>query len=152
VTDSCAATPGPGPRWRGRWPLAALAVVVVAGVTLVALALSRDTLTYYTTPTEVSTVPGVAEGQVRLGGMVAPGSVERDGGGVRFLLTDGVHDVPVQTDAVPPDTFREGQGAIVEGRMGTDGTFAAEDVVVRHSNEYRPPGDEQTAGESSGTP
>lgn len=141
-----------GPRWRGRWPLAALAVVLVAGVTLVALALSRDALTYYTTPTEITTEPGAAQGQVRLGGMVAPGSVERDGGGVRFVLTDGAHDVLVDADAVPPDTFREGQGAVVQGRMGADGTFAAEEVVVRHSNEYRPPGEERAADDSSGTP
>ncbi len=39
---------------------------------------------------------------------------------------------------MPPETFREGEDAVVEGRLGTDGVFDADHVVVRHGNEYRP--------------
>lgn len=37
--------------------------------------------------------------------------------------------------------FREGQGVVVEGRLNREGVFEASTVMVKHSNEYRPPED-----------
>jgi cytochrome c-type biogenesis protein CcmE len=37
--------------------------------------------------------------------------------------------------------FREGQGVVVEGKLNRDGVFEASTVMVKHSNEYRPPED-----------
>ncbi len=124
--------------WRGRLPfvvLAAVGVLVVAGLTASAL---EGSVTYYRTPTEVLAHP--SGDAVRLGGMVVVGSVTRRDGQVRFDVTDGAHDVPVVTHDRPPGTFREGQGVVVEGRLGADEVFAADQVLVRHSNEYQPPG------------
>ncbi len=75
---------------------------------------------------------------MRLGGLVVEGSVSREGGQVRFELTDGETELTVSSPEAPPDTFREGQGAVVEGRLGEDGVFRATRIIVRHSNEYQP--------------
>ncbi|MBI1759071.1 MAG: cytochrome c maturation protein CcmE [Actinobacteria bacterium] len=118
-------------------PRARLAVVGVAlaGVLgTVAVSGLSDSLVYYRTPSEVQAQP--THGRVRLGGMVESGSVVRVGATLRFLLTDGAHDVPVAFAGRTTGIFREGQGAVVEGTLDTAGVFHADTLLVKHSNEY----------------
>lgn len=117
---------------------AAVGVLAVA-VALLAGAALQGTLTYYRTPTDIATNPPAAGQQIRVGGLVVAGTVHHRGGLVRFQLTDGAHDLAVVTRAAPPSTFRAGRGAVVEGVLGGHGLFDATRVLVRHSNEYRPP-------------
>ncbi|SCL27220.1 cytochrome c-type biogenesis protein CcmE [Micromonospora pallida] len=117
--------------------LALVAVLLATGGLLVAGAL-RDTLTYYRTPGEVLADPDAARQRVRLGGEVVPGSIRRDGDLVVFRLADRGDEVTVRQRGVPPETFRESEDAVVEGRLGADGVFDADHVVVRHGNEYGP--------------
>jgi cytochrome c-type biogenesis protein CcmE len=44
---------------------------------------------------------------------------------------------------VPPDLFREGTGAVVEGRIGKDGVFQASIIMAKHAEEYSPHEDSQ---------
>ena len=122
--------------WRGRLPLLVLVLVVIGGVSLFAAAGSEGTLSYYRTPSEV--VGSTGSSTVRLGGLVVDGSVRHSGGTVRFALTDGDTKVDVVVGSVPPATFRAGQGAVVAGKLGSDGVFHGESVVVRHDNQYQP--------------
>lgn len=101
-----------------------------------------DNLVYFLTPTELSERGGAAlDEPVRLGGMVAPGSVSwhADALDLRFRLTDGAHAFEVAASGAPPQMFREGIGVIVEGRLREDGAFHATNLMVKHSNEYRAP-------------
>ncbi len=126
----------PGGR-RGRAALTAL--VVLAGVGLLVGASLQDTLVYYRTPGEVVTTPPAPEERFRLGGRVLPGSMTQDGEVTRFRLGEGRYEVAVVQRGSIPGTFREGAGAVVEGRLGSDGTFRSDTVTVKHSNEYRAP-------------
>jgi cytochrome c-type biogenesis protein CcmE len=36
-----------------------------------------------------------------------------------------------------PDMFKEGQGVVVEGRMGADGVFNATTLMVKHNESYK---------------
>lgn len=78
---------------------------------------------------------------VRLGGQVKPGSVKWDAQAIdlRFTVTDGAREMQVHSTGAPPQMFRDGMGVIVEGRVGTGGVFEATSLMVKHSNEYRPP-------------
>jgi cytochrome c-type biogenesis protein CcmE len=116
---------------------ALVAVLLAAGGLLVTAAL-RDTLTYYRTPAEVLDDPAAAGQRIRLGGDVVPGSLRRDGDLVVFRLAAGGHEITVRQHGVPPETFREGEGAVVEGTLASDGVFHSDQVMVRHGNEYRP--------------
>jgi cytochrome c-type biogenesis protein CcmE len=132
----------PAPRGvRSRWRLLVVAAVVVGGTSLLAMTGLEGTTVYYLTPTElVARHPAPSE-QLRLGGQVKPGSLQDEGGQVRFVLTDGPTDVTVRSTTALPRIFREGEGAVVDGTLGADGVFGADQVVVKHSNEYRAPGD-----------
>lgn len=97
---------------------------------------------YFLTPSELLAKGDSAVGApVRLGGMVAPGSVvwEPDRLALRFRLTDGARQVNVQSSGAPPQMFRAGIGVVVEGRYQSDGSFRSTNLMVRHSNEYHPP-------------
>jgi cytochrome c-type biogenesis protein CcmE len=59
--------------------------------------------------------------RLRLGGMVEPGSLRRDGAVLRFALTDGAADVPVEYSGTTTAVFAEGQGAVVEGTLDAGG-------------------------------
>jgi cytochrome c-type biogenesis protein CcmE len=122
---------------------AALAILVAAG-TLASLASGGigENLVYYWSPSEVKDAGSEAVGaSIRLGGLVAPGSIQRGGDGLtlQFAVTDGKNEVPVRASAVPPAMFREGIGVVVEGTMGSDGTFETRRLMVKHDNQYQAP-------------
>jgi cytochrome c-type biogenesis protein CcmE len=77
---------------------------------------------------------------MRLGGMVEKGSIthERDGVTIRFIVTDGRATTPVVYRGIVPDLFREGSGAVAEGRI-LKGTFFADQILAKHDERYMPP-------------
>jgi cytochrome c-type biogenesis protein CcmE len=129
---------------RRRRILTVAAIAVVAGVlAFVAYGNIGGNLVYYWSPKEVQAAGRKAVGaSIRLGGLVAPGSIDRAATGLdlRFTVTDGDATVPVHASAVPPAMFREGIGVVVEGTLREDGVFESRRLMVKHDNEYRAPG------------
>ena len=120
--------------------LVAAAIVAVLGAVLLAMWGLRDRASYFYTPAEIS-AGKAAEGQaVRLGGMVEQGSIQRqpDGVTIRFVLTDGEGHTPVAYRGIVPDLFREGSGAVTEGRL-EKGIFVADTILAKHDERYMPP-------------
>ena len=77
----------------------------------------------------------------RIGGLVKEGSIQRqaDGVTIRFIVTDTEHDIPVDYVGILPDLFKEGKGAVAQGRLQPDGTFKAQEVLAKHDENYMPP-------------
>ena len=75
---------------------------------------------------------------MRIGGLVAAGSVEKDGMNVRFAVTDLQRSMQVSYTGILPDLFREGQGVVAEGVMQPDGLFVAQTVLAKHDENYMP--------------
>jgi cytochrome c-type biogenesis protein CcmE len=48
--------------------------------------------------------------------------------------------MPVVYRGILPDLFKEGRGCVAQGKIGTDGTFYAEQVLAKHDENYMPPG------------
>lgn len=116
-----------------KWPLL-LAAAVAIGL-LVANGL-RESAVYFRFPSELTAEERSLD-SLRLGGMVAAGSVERAGTSLRFVLVDdGPARVEVRYEGLVPDLFGEGQGAVVEGAFGPDGVFVAHTVMVKHGEDY----------------
>jgi cytochrome c-type biogenesis protein CcmE len=101
-----------------------------------------STLVYFYTPSELLAQGTKAYGApVRLGGQVVPGSVQWDAPStdLRFVMQDGKAQIAVHSHGAPPQMFRDGIGVVVEGTYAENGTFEANQLLVKHSNEYRPP-------------
>ena len=126
----------------GRAALAGGALALLAGFGYMLYGSIGDNLVYFLTPSELLARGEAAYGTpVRLGGQVVPGSVVWDARALEltFRLTDGTREIPVHSKGAPPQMFRDGAGVIVEGRYTRAGTFESTNLMVKHSNEYRPP-------------
>ncbi|MPZ75290.1 MAG: cytochrome c maturation protein CcmE [Deltaproteobacteria bacterium] len=113
--------------------LAALSYVIYGGM--------QEALVYFVTPSELKAKErSSADKFLRMGGMVVKGSLQKDHKNLtyRFELTDGAISYPVFFRGIPPDLFSEGTGAVVEGRIGTDGVFQASLIMAKHAEEYSP--------------
>ena len=115
-----------------------------AAITLAALlALSglRDQAAFFYAPSDVTQEVLASDRAVRLGGMVAAGSVARAADGVTILFTvsDGRATTPVQFAGIVPNLFREGSGVVAEGRFRPDGSFVASNLLAKHDEKYMPP-------------
>ena len=112
--------------------------VLAIGVLLVLFAM-KDSIVFFNSPTDVvekHIAPGT---RIRLGGLVAPGSLSRgEALAVRFEVTDGNRAISVTYQGILPDLFREGQGVVAEGALDGSGVFKADNVLAKHDENYMP--------------
>ncbi|MBU6378906.1 MAG: cytochrome c maturation protein CcmE [Gammaproteobacteria bacterium] len=121
-----------------------LVVGILAGVSiagLLALSAFRENVMFFFDPSQVAAGEAPIEKRFRLGGMVRPGTVERAQGSLdmSFMVTDFKHDVKVVYTGVVPDLFRENQGVVAHGRLGSNGVFVADEILAKHDENYMPP-------------
>jgi cytochrome c-type biogenesis protein CcmE len=112
---------------------------IIAAVLLVMFAFSQS-VAYFFMPADIAKADLKPGTRIRLGGLVAEGSVKRgQGSTVSFTVTDGTGNVPVTYTGILPDLFREGQGVVTEGALdaATHG-FVADSVLAKHDENYMP--------------
>jgi cytochrome c-type biogenesis protein CcmE len=121
--------------------LALVALGGVAGAGVLAASALRDEAAYFRTPAEVKAGKAEVGEAMRLGGMVAVGSIKRqsDGVTIRFVATDGKASIPVQFTGIVPDLFAENAGMVADGRLRADGVFVADRILAKHDERYMPP-------------
>ena len=128
------------PPRRRPWGILVLVIVVLGVIAFLAISSIGNALVYYLTPSELLARGDAAVGDtIRLGGQVEPGSVHGEPSDLVFVLTDGTAEIPVHSTAAPTRSFQEGRGAVVEGTLGADGTFEADQVIVKHDENYVAP-------------
>jgi cytochrome c-type biogenesis protein CcmE len=118
-----------------------LVALLVAGTSLAAylgLKAFNENLLYFFSPTDVVNGKAPSGKSFRLGGLVANGSVKREGIKVAFDVTDNQNTFTVKYEGILPDLFREGQGIITTGSL-KNGTFMATEVLAKHDENYMPP-------------
>jgi cytochrome c-type biogenesis protein CcmE len=123
-----------------RLTLVAVASVAVLIAVLLAMWGLRDRASYFYTPADIVAGKAADGRAARLGGMVEKGSIKNDADGVtiRFVVSDGKAQTPVLYRGIVPDLFREGSGAVAEGRM-RNGVFVADQILAKHDERYMPP-------------
>ena len=117
----------------------ALGVAAVGIATALVLTAFNQNLVFFFSPTQVMAKEAPAGRTFRIGGIVEPGSVKRDGVEVKFVVTDTAHGLPVTYKGQLPDLFREGKMVVAQGQLGPDGTFRAREVLAKHDENYMPP-------------
>ncbi len=118
---------------------AVLMTLIVGALVWLAAGGISDTKTYYKKIDELQQMGGSAHGQrLRVGGDVKPGSIVKNGGQVRFILHQDAQVLNVVyagTDPLP-DTFKDNAQALVDGRLGPDGVFAASKIQAKCASKY----------------
>jgi cytochrome c-type biogenesis protein CcmE len=117
-----------------------LAVAVFGFAVFLVLFALRDTIVFFHTPKEIVEKQVPAGKRIRLGGLVAQGSLKRGTGlSVEFGITDTARTISVSYTGILPDLFREGQGVVAEGKLDPSGRFLADYVLAKHDENYMPP-------------
>ncbi|WP_299726204.1 cytochrome c maturation protein CcmE [uncultured Endozoicomonas sp.] len=113
---------------------------VGAAVTLMLFAL-QENINHYFSPAQMESGEAPTGQRVRGGGLVVPGSVERDTESlqVSFRISDGAGEVTVLYDGILPDLFVEGSGIVATGMLNKEGVFTASEVLAKHDENYMPP-------------
>jgi len=120
---------------------------VLAGLTTLGIAAAlvltafEDGIVYFHSPTDIATRTDLQKDRrLRLGGLVKQGSWQKGSDGLthNFFVTDTAHDIRVAYKGIMPDLFREGQGVVMEGKLQTDGSFRADEVLAKHDENYMP--------------
>jgi cytochrome c-type biogenesis protein CcmE len=113
-------------------------VAIGIAVALILNALNSN-IALFVTPSEVAAGKAPAGQAFRIGGMVKEGTVKRDGLTVNFVITDMAKDIPVAYTGILPDLFKEGKGAVIQGRLDPSGKIIASEVLAKHDENYMPP-------------
>ena len=123
-----------------RLVLVSAALVAVLVAVLLAMWGLRSQASFFYTPADIVAGKAADGRAARLGGMVERGSIhhEADGVTIRCVVTDGKAATPVLFRGIPPELFREGSGAVAEGRM-QNSVFVADTILAKHDERYMPP-------------
>jgi cytochrome c-type biogenesis protein CcmE len=118
---------------------AALIVVVIGTLLWLASAGMKESQTYYTTLPELAKMGDQAYGRrIRVGGDVEPGSIQRVGKTVQFVMIQDKSRLKVAYSGIDPlpDTFKDGAQALADGKLGQDGTFVAGKIQAKCASKY----------------
>ena len=125
-------------------------LVILGAVTMLVLNAFQSNLVFFFSPTQVAAGEAPKGKPFRVGGMVKEGSIRREADGVtlRFVVTDTEKDLAVAYRGILPDLFKEGKGAVAQGKLGEDGVFVASEVLAKHDENYMPPEAAQAVGDA----
>ena len=107
----------------------------------------KNNLVFFFSPSEILEKEISSIENVRLGGMVKKGSVEKKEIEIEskkvqetvFMVTDFDKEISVYYIGILPDLFSEGQGVVVEGNLINKNRFEAKVVLAKHDENYMPP-------------
>lgn len=130
--------------------------LIVGGLAILGLVVAlvlnafQSNLVFFFSPTQVVAGEAPKGKSFRVGGLVKAGTIMREADGVtlRFVMTDIENDMIVAYKGILPDLFREGKGAVAQGKFGDDGVFVASEVLAKHDENYMPPEAAQALGDA----
>ena len=125
-------------------------LVILGAVTMLVLSAFQSNLVFFFSPTQVAAGEAPKGKAFRVGGLVGEKSIRREADGVtiNFVITDTEKEVLVRYKGILPDLFREGKGAVVQGKFAEDGVFQASEVLAKHDENYMPPEAAQAVGDA----
>jgi cytochrome c-type biogenesis protein CcmE len=111
--------------------------IILAVVAWEGLSAFNENKSYYVTVSELTQAQS-SRRHVRVGGVVAQGTIQRRAGQVSFRLSQDAKSIPVTyvgSDTLP-DTFRDGAQAIVDGDYLANGDFRADKIQAKCASKY----------------
>lgn len=116
-------------------------LVILGLVAALVLNAFQSNLVFFFSPTQVAAGEAPKGKTFRIGGLVKEGSIKREADGVtlRFVITDTEKELTVAYKGILPDLFKEGKGAVAQGKLGDGDLFIASEVLAKHDENYMPP-------------
>ena len=112
--------------------------LVVGTLAWLAIGGTTESASYFKTIPEVEKLTQADKvKKLRVGGIVEPGSITRNGNTVNFVLKEGEWKMKITyaSNEPLPDTFKDGSEALIDGRMG-DGVFHATKIAAKCASKY----------------
>ncbi len=120
-------------------------IIICIAIASLSFMAFRGAATYYYTVNEAIEKQNDLIGQnIRVAGQVAPGSVihvNPEVNNVSFIIqdtTDSGKRLVVRYKGALPDAFKEGNDAVVEGRLFSASSFDAQQIIVKCPSKYEP--------------
>jgi cytochrome c-type biogenesis protein CcmE len=116
--------------------------IILVAVIFLSIMLLRNSLTYYYTVSEFNSKTSELTGKsIRVGGEVLPGVVRNVS---QMQMTFTIADKTNMNSTIQivyasgsvPDTFKEGQDVIVEGKFPGSGAFVATSLIMKCPSKY----------------
>ena len=125
------------------------ALVLIAGAVFIMLSGMRNSSQYFQTVSELKKHGDLVGKGLRVNGRVDSTTVSwnADSLTLTFELTDGSSSLPVIYKGVAPDMFNSGESIVVEGKLGEDGVFHANNILVKCPSKYEPAEREQATAD-----
>ncbi|WP_448546512.1 cytochrome c maturation protein CcmE [Thalassotalea fusca] len=148
------------PRRKKRLTITLSVLFSIGAITSLVLYALNENMDLFYTPAEIvngkddtGIKPAIGQ-RIRVGGLVVPGSVNRDPNNLKvsFDLTNKGEMVTVKYDGILPDLFREGQGIIANGVLVTETLLEASEVLAKHDENYMPKEVAESLGEQHQAP
>ena len=116
-----------------------LTLVIILSAILLILYNTRENVSYFYTPSEIDKSNIIINKLIRIGGFVENDSFSKiSSSSFKFRITDEKASILVTFNGILPDLFREGQGAVIEGRFDGNDVFKATNVLAKHDENYMP--------------
>ncbi len=112
--------------------------LVVGTLAWLAIGGTTESASYFKTIPEVEKMSQADKAKkLRVGGIVEPGTITRNGNTVNFVLKEGDWKMKITyaSNEPLPDTFKDGSQALIDGRMG-DGVFHATKIAAKCASKY----------------
>ncbi len=116
-------------------------VLILLAIGYLAYTGVQESKSYYVTIKELRGMGDSAyTKRLRVAGNVQPGSIQRAGTKVDFVLVENgqVLNVVYSGTEAPPDTFKDDSQALADGSFGHDGVFHAKQLQAKCASKYAP--------------
>jgi cytochrome c-type biogenesis protein CcmE len=114
-------------------------LIIILTLSYLAYSGYQESKTYYQTVPELYAMKEKAyELKLQVSGDVIPGSIQRDGKIVTFVIGEQPHTLPVKyvgKDPLP-DTLMDRATAMATGKLGPDGVFVADKLLAKCASKY----------------
>ena len=119
----------------------AVTLVILVSLGYLAYTGVEESKSYYVTIKELRGMGDAAYSKrLRVAGNVQPGSIQRKGTQVEFVLVEQGESLSVVYNGTeaPPDTFKDDSQALADGNFGRDGVFHAKGLQAKCASKYAP--------------
>lgn len=114
-------------------------LLILGAIAYVTLSSFQSNAIYYLTLKELNTQRSSMVGQpLRVNAPLDKNSIQFDDKTLtlKFSLQEGDLVLPVVYKGVVPDTMGQGESVVAEGRLGADGVFQADTILVKCPSKY----------------